>query len=109
LTAYSAEITSYPNYLKLKTKLKLLTSFRHTLFKYNYYNKFLTLSNSNQNFSIIEFYEMTKTFQISGFRKAYLLLVVDRELGNLQLYLNGSPLSRKEKRDFQFDYRVIFN
>jgi len=70
----------YPDYLKLKTKLKLLTSFRQTLFKYNYYNKFLTLSNSNQNFSIIEFYEMTKTFQISGFRKAYLNLVVGQEL-----------------------------
>jgi len=86
LTAYFAEIMIYPNYLKLKTKLKLLTSFRHTLFKYNYYNKFLTLSNSNQNFSIIEFYEMTKTFQISGFRKACPHPKVARELGNLQLY-----------------------
>ena len=52
---------------------------------------------------------MTKTFQISGFRKAYLYLEVGLELENMQLYLNGSPLSRKEKRDFQFDYRVIFN
>ena len=44
---------------------------------------------------------MTKTFQISGFRKACPRLVVGLELENMQLYLNGSPLSRKEKRDFQ--------
>jgi len=84
---------TYLDYLKLKTKLKLLTSFRQTLFKYNYYNKFLTLSNSNQNFSIIEFYEMTKTFQISGFRKACPRPSNEAGISN---YINmDSPLSGK--------------
>ncbi|SVC33526.1 uncharacterized protein METZ01_LOCUS286380, partial [marine metagenome] len=35
-----------------------------------------------QNFSIIEFYEMTKTFQISRFRKACPRPKVAGELGN---------------------------
>ncbi len=94
LIAYSAEIMVYPNYLKLKTKLKLLTSLRQTLFKYNYYNKFLTLCNSNQNFSIIEFYEMTKTFQMSGFRKACPSYILDPGIRKLSIILKWVPRFR---------------
>ena len=47
---------------------------------------------------------MTKTFQISGFRKACPRPVSGPGIRELAIILNGSPLSRKEKRDFQFDY-----
>ena len=94
----------YPNYLKLKTKLKLLTSFLQTLFKYNYYNKFLTLSNSNQNFSIIEFYEMTKTFQISGFRKAYPQPSSGPGIKEVAIIFKWFPFFEERKSDFQFDF-----
>ena len=52
---------------------------------------------------------MTKTFQISGFRKTYPRPCSGPGIRELAIILNGSPHSSKEKRDFEFDYLVIFN